>query len=213
LEDRLKLNFGDKIKLSDHFEIPLDETRWDDREYNGTTPARGLATFQSITGAMKPKTDTGKSYKKARGVYILIFSIPCPAFYIGIASGESILSRVRKHRVKLTGSHVGAGVNHTKEWRVFATKRAEYFCINNQTDTCDDSFLLVGTLDGKKTCDDRCALEYFENALINNKNGITEKIVGTRQIEFNKIRNLNVPSCWAEEENKNVVWNGTHCAC
>jgi hypothetical protein len=216
----LILTFGDKIKLSEHFEIPLDETPWQGL-YKDTTPARELATFETFTRALNPRQEYRDFYDNAFGVYILILSIPCPAFYVGIASGESILNRIRKHRVKVTGSHVGNGVNHTKEWRLFAQKRAQYFSNHNSTDSCEDAFLLVGTLDNNETCDDRCALEYFENALVNNKNGITEKIVGcvmsqifeTRKIEFNNIRNLNMPSCWAEEENKNLVWNGIEHGC
>jgi hypothetical protein len=216
----LILTFSDKIKLSEHFEIPLDETPWQGL-YNNTAPARELATFETFTRALNPLQEYRDFYNNAFGVYILIFSIPCPAFYVGIASGESILNRIRKHRVKVTGSNVGSGVNHTREWRSFAQQRAQLFVDGNQTDTCDDAYLLVGTLAGNEQCDDRCALEYFENALVNNKNGITEEMVvplmrqifNMPQVEFNTIRNLNMPSCWVEEKNKNLVWNGIQRAC
>ena len=122
------LTFAPPQKLSDHFSIPCDKSRWTGAagEYSacidakgkkiGLTPARERATFHSLSRAMTPVTPNGKALNSTFGVYLLAFDVPSPAFYVGVAassrrSPEGILSRIRKHRVKLTCSHIGGSAS------------------------------------------------------------------------------------------------------
>ncbi len=84
-----------------------------------------------------------------------MFDVPFPAFYVGIAassgkSPEGILSRIRKHRVKLTSSHIGVcpdkhgGVDHTGGWREFAIQRVRHFHDIAIADNVDDACLSFG---------------------------------------------------------------------
>ena len=161
------LTFQQPARLSEHFSIPPDTAPWKGPvgTYNrcfdlkgkeiGYTPARERATFGSLTQSLRPQTGTGTSLNTAYGVYLLAFDLPSPALYVGIAASssknpEGVLSRIRKHRVKLTSSHIGSsptthgGVNHTGGWREFAIRRAKYFSDQQTPDCAFDARFLVG---------------------------------------------------------------------
>lgn len=161
------LSFREPARLSQHFSIPLDVSPWKGPvgTYNscldskgkqiGFTPARERATFGSLSQSLQATTSVGRLLSKAYGVYLLAFDLPFPALYVGIAassskSPEGVLSRIQKHRVKLTASHIGSsatthgGVNHTGGWREFAIQRASYFCDQGIADCVPDARLVVG---------------------------------------------------------------------
>lgn len=161
------LTFAPPQKLSDHFKIPIDESRWTGAvgEYStcfdangkkiGLTPARERATFHSVSRAMTPVTLTGKCLASTFGVYLLAFDVPSPAFYVGVAGSssktpEGMLNRFRKHRIKVTSSHVGGsattdgGVKHPGGWRTFAAERAVWLSQQGLADIVDDGRFSCG---------------------------------------------------------------------
>lgn len=184
----MKLTFEQPLFLNEHFRVPVDTTVWGGTHQglkNGWSPVRQRATFTKIAGALVPETEAAHTLNKAAGVYVLAASLPNPAIYVGIASGvcvtpEGILRRLRKHRIKLTGSHVGhaetstGGVHHTRKWRSFAALRAEHFAKQQKQDDCSDVRFIVGSLDmgnhvGKK---DKPILEKAESHIFYNHHGI-----------------------------------------
>lgn len=161
------LVFQQPALLRDHFIIPADTAPWvgplgtysrclDSRGKEvGFTPARKRATFGSLTQSLQPRTSNGMLLNTSYGVYLLAFDVPFPALYVGIAASssktpEGVLSRIRKHRVKFTSSHIGSsetthgGVNHTGGWREFAVQRIKYFASQGITDCGPDARFVVG---------------------------------------------------------------------
>ena len=179
------LKFEKFKKLSEHFDIPPDGSKWNGQYTNipkeGKTPDRQQAVFGTVTNSLTPTTCFASGLKSAYGIYVIGVELPYPAIYIGIAAGgskspEGILKRIRKHRVKLTASHVGSnnhtvgGVNHTSGWRCIAKQRAEYFQTINELDTCQDLWFGVGR--AYDSCGvsltDKITLEVFESMLVCN---------------------------------------------
>lgn len=67
-------------------------------------------------------TVDGLILKKCHGIYII--ADEHGPIYVGHARGaENFLSRLGKHRLKLTGSHGGIGILHPKRWRNYAVRR------------------------------------------------------------------------------------------
>lgn len=114
------LTFTEPVFLKNHFDIPADTTPWPKAgtsaayvaTHPGKTPARDRASFQTLTSGMRPTSEYGNSLSNTRGLYVLAFGGEqglTPHIYVGTAVGESVLDRIRKHRVKATGSHIGMG--------------------------------------------------------------------------------------------------------
>ena len=104
------------VKLSDHFDIPVDHSYWDGNSYktiNGKNPYPDRKFKMKFKELLIPKTNFIKDHCKA-GLYIMFFK-DFKKYYVGIstssASTETILKRLRKHRAKATGS--AAKINHT----------------------------------------------------------------------------------------------------
>ena len=197
---RTVLTFSRPQKLSEHFLIPVDESRWTGKvgAYSscidslgkkiGLTPARDRATFHSLSRAMTPVTPTGTRLDSTFGVYLLAFDVPSPAFYVGVAassskSPEGMLSRFRKHRIKLTSSHIGGsatthgGVNHTGGWREFAAKRADYFSQQRLPDRVDDGRFSCGEFVASGgSGSHKAKAEWFES-LITNRGSHMDRII------------------------------------
>lgn len=194
------LAFISPLQLRDHFEIPIDEAEWrgrvgdyvlttpDSRGKKYQTPDRHRATFSTLSKSLVPVTDQARSLKTHYGVYMLAFEIPFPAFYVGIAassskSPEGILSRIRKHRVKLTGSHIGSsidkhgGVDHTGGWREFAIQRAQ-FCVERSTqdDVADARLSFADFMPSAGPAEHKKEAEWFESQLTGNP-GWNEAVV------------------------------------
>ena len=185
-------SFTKPVKLNEHFEIPVDETNWETKNYTkvlsktdkpeGQTPSRERATFSTLTNGMVPKTSFAHKLKNSFGIYILFFEED-QGFYVGIASSqakkpEGILSRIRKHRVKATGSNIGinkfsvGGVNHTKGWRMFAVTRAASFHRRGLKDHLQDAQLTIACSEGGKKL-----LEFVENYLTYKCNPVSNKLL------------------------------------
>ena len=143
-----------------HFDIPPDRTAWPDPQpYQNKTPNRPRAKFKNWKDALAPKTPIAKSLVGLHGVYILVFEHPHPAIFIGFtavdtAIPDDILSSLKKHRVKVTGSHVGqthgttGGVEHTKIWSDFAGPRYRRSRAHGtEADLCEDVRFTFATLD------------------------------------------------------------------
>jgi hypothetical protein len=194
-----KLIFGHPRKFVDSFQVPVDTTSWrpDDIEQklyrkvkSSFTSNRDLASFSKLKNSLIPLNDDAAIIKSIFGVYMLAFggyerNHPPPAFYVGVAGGsskspEGILTRLRKHRVKATGSNLGnnfdsAGpVSHTLGWQQYAPSRSQFFTNSGKADSCEESRFVIGEIDGGENR--TCILEYFEHAIFNNTNGVREKI-------------------------------------
>lgn len=129
---------------------------------------------------------------RASGLYMVAARAPYKAIYVGIAAGdgkspEGILNRIRKHRVKITGSHVGSetvtagraipsnvgGVSHTGHWREFAAARySQLRDAHMLPDLCSDVQLATG-----HTCTDtKHGLECFESEIFHNRGAVQERL-------------------------------------
>ncbi|HEY0200037.1 MAG TPA: hypothetical protein VGC19_16115 [Rhodanobacter sp.] len=174
------LRLSHPVLLNEFYRVPADITPWPSLDYrklkvSGWTPARASSSFGSHAAALQEISVCNP--KDQYGIYALGFAVPRPALYIGIAARsrvpEGITTRLRKHRVKATGSHVGSafdqsGINHTKQWRKFAPERYRHFATMGCHDLLGDAILLTGDIEGledighhKKAC------EYFEHMLVN----------------------------------------------
>lgn len=201
------LIFDCPVALSDHYQVPADNTHWPaplsyhQLSGQGQSPHRPRASFRSHPKALIPRSDV-QHFDAYFGVYILAVDHPSKAFYVGIAAAngkkpEGVGSRVRKHRVKLTASHVGSslpcgspanvgGVNHTGGWRPFAAERYQYHLASGADDCCADVRLMAGTAgDNAKKI-----LEDFESAILHDASGIRSRI-------YNIL--------WPSEDKSNVV--------
>jgi hypothetical protein len=207
-KNQMELNFGPAIILREHFCMPVDESDWINYDYSADfSPIRDRATFKTTTGGMIPLTREGQALRQTYGVYILVFSIPSPAYYVGVAANESVLGRIRRHRVKVTGSHIGAhensngGVRHSRGWQSYAIKRARHFAQNGAGhigDNCNDAKLLIGNLSGGNQNfigkELKQVLEYFEHRIVENTGGMTAAILNILLpgCEFDNILSLNL---------------------
>lgn len=192
------LVFACPVPLSAHYDIPVDTTGWANplaywRSPGGKhTPHRPKAPF-GVARALKRRPDV-PHFDRSFGVYMLAADHPRKAFYVGIASEdtkspEGVGKRIRKHRVKLTASHVGksdradipithGGVDHTGGWRPFAIKRYRYHSAASRPDACADVRLMVGKLmvGGQDFINAKATLEQFERAIHHNADGIRDRI-------------------------------------
>ncbi|MEP3040725.1 MAG: hypothetical protein ABJO97_18810 [Roseibium sp.] len=191
------INQTDPVLLNSLFDIPPDTSPWPEQEYqklstksgnpSGRTPVRPRASFishgQSLTAPFGRNLTT---YQDMLGIYILAFTVPEQWFYVGIAapgrSPEGVLNRIRKHRVKATGSHVGTGasnggVNHTDRWRVFAPRRYRYFEENRGADSLADAWLITSEPPADQMT--KRHLEEVEHSIICNENDCLTSILAT----------------------------------
>lgn len=183
------LKFSRLDHISNHFAIPPDESEWTDKvgaytdcfdskgKKIGCTPARHRADFETLSKSMLPTTERGQQMDSSFGVYLLAFDIPTLALYVGVAaasskSPEGVLSRVRKHRIKLTASHIGrtatthGGVNHTGGWRAFAERRARHFVAQKVLDVAEDARITIGEFVPSAGADShKVEAEWFEHQI------------------------------------------------
>ena len=185
----------DPTPLSTLFDIPPDLAVWPDQRYrnvfdgkgkrSGSTPVRARAAFGSHDRCMTAISGSmAERYRDMFGIYMLTFTVPEQWFYVGIAAPdtrkpEGVLSRILKHRIKATGSHVGTeisygGVNHTVGWRVFAPRRYRSIEANGGEDRLADAWLSVARppseLMGKKS------LEKLEDAIVRGHDGLRASV-------------------------------------
>lgn len=175
-----------------HFDIPPDLTPWQianvpyQRTGTGWTSNRPRQfTWQK---SMLSRTQCAAALDNGHGVYILGLDLPHKAIYVGIAGGESFGSRLRKHRIKLTGSNAGAfdpaariatsagGVHHPENWRQFALARHAHFHSNALPDSLADLRLMIGTFDDPEMTTS-AALQSIESFILTNPT-LRDKIAG-----------------------------------
>jgi hypothetical protein len=188
------LKLSQPLYLSEHYNIPVEKSAWNglymDVPKQGRTPERSRASFSSWKKSLIPTSQLAQDIETTFGIYILAMDIPIPAYYVGIASGtgshpEGVGNRVRKHRVKFSGAHVGGnqrsvgGVNHTQGWREFAPARHRYFSETGVFDFCSDVRLIVGevTLDSGMVIHEKTTLERFESSIATNENQVLDQIM------------------------------------
>jgi hypothetical protein len=190
LKNAMKLLLNAPVALEQHFEVPVDHTTWPNKTYrktkSGWTPTRPQATFGTWNQGLTALTRLSHELTSTFGMYILAFDKPYPAIYIGIAaddgtSPEGISNRVKKHRVKATGSHVSAsqdtvgGVAHMKNWRKFAIDRASFHQDQELFDSMADARLITAAIQGSSG-QRKKDLERFEKAIIADQRGIRSSI-------------------------------------
>ena len=135
------------VKLSDHFDIPMDQSKWDGSSYeekgDNTVPVRDrIIHFKNL---LIPKTNYAQQYCTS-GLYLMFFN-DFKKYYVGIAcklakEPEGILTRLRKHRTKATATYHegGKGVNHTEQkpygWQSLAKARYKQYGNEDKLDDC-----------------------------------------------------------------------------
>lgn len=180
------LNLSRPKRIIDEFIIPADNTPWNPTCYDvsyqkcieGWTPIRNRASFTNIKHAAIAQNEN--LWNAMYGIYFIFSTVPSPVAYVGIASQdakspEGIYSRLRKHRIKLTGSHVGqnnthGGVHHPRKWGTYAIQRHLWHVTNGNEDQLDDITILTAEVEDI-SIQRKEDLERFEKHLFNNCSG------------------------------------------
>ena len=138
------------VKLSDHFDIPMDQSKWDGSSYerkgDNTVPVRDrIIHFKNL---LIPKTNYAQQYCTS-GLYLMFFN-DFKKYYVGIAcklasTPEGILRRITKHRAKATATYqITQSIDHTEEdpygWQSLAKARFKKY---GNEDKLDDSYLVT----------------------------------------------------------------------
>lgn len=182
------LQINQALDVSKHFDVPYDLTVWQSpQDYMQTakewTPLRDRASYTSWQKSVVPKTEAAQNLKYYFGIYFVALEIPEPTLYVGIASNdtkssEGVLNRFKKHRVKISGSHIGTapfrtgGVNHPKNWRHFAKER--YSALGG-LDCLSDVRIIVSSFPNM-TKQAKTDLERFESSIICNQNNALDQV-------------------------------------
>ena len=134
------------VKLSDHFDVPMDQSKWDGISYekkgDNTVPVRDrIIHFKNL---LIPKTNYDQQYCTS-GLYLMFFN-DFKKYYVGIAcklakKPEGILKRIRKHRAKATATYqITESIDHTEEepygWRSLAKARYKKYSNEDKLDDC-----------------------------------------------------------------------------
>lgn len=138
------------VKLIDHFDIPIDQSKWDGSSYeekgSNTVPVRDrIIHFKNL---LIPKTNYAEQYCTS-GLYLMFFN-DFKKYYVGIAcklarTPEGTLKRIRKHRAKATATYqITESIDHTEEepygWQSLA--KARYKKYGNE-DKLNDCYLVT----------------------------------------------------------------------
>ena len=174
------------IKLSDHFEIPMDQSKWDGTSYekkgDNTVPVRDrIIHFKNL---LIPKTNYAQKYCTA-GLYLMFFN-DFKKFYVGIATKhaktpEGILKRIRKHRAKATATYqITQSINHTEEepygWRSLAKARYKKYGNKDQLEDC--YLVTINPKDHENLVEDeKNKLWFIENLISSNEHDVIKKIL------------------------------------
>lgn len=189
----MRLIITDPIQATQAFLFPDDTTQWSPSSYRsnyrrcprgGYTPIREPASYGGLNNAVRALQP--ESWEQQYGIYILLMEIPTPTMYVGIASEdarapEGIFSRFRKHRVKLSGSHVGndtghGGVHHPRKWGAYAIDRYNYF--DGRLDDFNDIRIATAHIEDIPV-QAKAELERFEKHLFNNCSQVLTAIAET----------------------------------
>ena len=208
------------LKLIDQFDFFEDKTLWEG-EYKKIKKSH----YPQYKGEFREKCIS--SYKKylilkneyienqlSSGLYLLFFC-NFNMYYVGIASSD-IKDRLSKHIVKVFGSYVGSGINHTNEknkgWRYLAKKiylnDKEYSykygledCFFVTINPQEDDISLISNFDEK--------LKFIENLLSDENHKLIQKITNFCN-DTNNNKNwtsFNKTESGMEHEFKLVEWD------
>lgn len=189
----MRLIINNPIQATEAFLFPEDTTPWAPTSYQadyrkcpggGYTPIRDAASYGGLSNAVHSLQP--ESWNRQYGIYILLIGLPTPTIYIGIASEdartpEGIFTRFKKHRVKLSGSHVGndighGGVHHPRKWGEYAIDRYNHF--DGRLDDFNDIWIAKARIDDIPV-QAKAELERFEKHLFNNCSQILDAITET----------------------------------
>jgi len=189
------------IKLNELFNIPIDTTIWNCKYDNDKKPK--LPKRKKIFHFEQLLIIKNNSYQtqlvNGHGIYILYFK-SIQKVYVGISALESkkrepILTRLRKHRAKATGTnHLnGPTIDHTnhqqKGWQVVARER--YLKFKNNDDLSDCYLALISIKDHEKIVEkykgDKRYLQNFEFRLGNLSHSIHDHVF--QYLGFLEIKN------------------------
>ena len=197
----MKYQVNKPVKFKDHFSFFRDSSSWAG-EYkktkNGCFPSY-LGNFRqtnlkSYKNYIKSESNYAQQYCFS-GIYMIFFT-NLKVYYVGIAN-DNIQDRLSKHIVKVFGSYLGQGINHTNEgnkgWRYLAreilTKNKHYKLDDCYITTINpiDRNLLVNVYYKDK-------LTYIEKELSNQHHKLVKSIIqsidhnstNTNWISFNR---------------------------
>ena len=186
----VEFNVYKPTAVGDLFNVAPDKSPWESTEKyvrKGSiwVPNR-IKTLNSneILNPKNQKVDSffAKGSASNHGIYVMFFAKQ-KIFYVGIAaqysykkngqikklkSPEGILKRLRKHRLKCTGSNVWS-INHTNSqhngWRRFALQRYQEYLEKGVYDVLEDCFISIINFKYPEMHldDDKGILETLEN--------------------------------------------------
>ena len=197
----MKYQVNQPVKFIDHFSFFGDSSSW-----NGEYKKTKNGYFPSFLGNFRETSlKSYKNYIKSEshyaqkycfsGIYMIFFT-DLKLFYVGIAS-DDIQDRLSKHIVKVFGSYLGQGINHTNErdkgWRFLAKEILK----KNTNYKLDDCYIVTinpseESLTMEVNYKDK--LQYIEKELSNQHHKLVKSIIqsidhnstNTYWISFNK---------------------------
>ncbi len=188
----MKYQVNKPVKFKDHFSFFNDSSLW-----NGEYKKTKNGSFPSISGNfretslknyknyIKPESNYAQQYCYS-GIYMMFFT-NLKLFYVGIAR-DNIQDRLSKHIVKVFGSYLGQGINHTNErdrgWRYLAKE-----IINRNTNyKLDDCYIVTINPSEKYLTMEvnyKDKLQYIEKELSDQNHRLTKSII--QSIDYNSI--------------------------
>ena len=199
----MKYQVNQPVKFIDHFSFFGDSSAWNgeyQKTKNGCFPSF-LGNFRETSlknykNYIKPKSSYAEQYCYS-GIYIIFFT-NLKLFYVGIAS-DNIQDRLSKHIVKVFGSYLGQGINHTNEgnkgWRYLAKEILN----KNKNYKLNDCYIVtINTTDLNLVMDNNYKekLIYIEKELSNRDHKLIKLIIETID---NNTTNIN----WSSFNKKN----------
>ena len=217
------------LKFIDQFDFHKDKTPWEGeykKEINiNKKGQKRICHYPSYKDEFREKCMS--SYKEylnlknesiknqlSSGLYLLFFC-DFNMYYVGIASGD-IEDRLSKHIVKVFGSFVGRGVNHTDEknkgWRYLAKK----IYLNDKENSYkyglkDCFFVTINPQedDINKISNYDKKLKFIENVLSDENHELIQKIIhfSNNSNNHKKWTSFNSKESGMEHEFKLVEWD------
>ena len=190
----LKYQVNKPVKFIDHFSCFGDSSSWNG-EYkktkNGCFPSF-LGNFRETSlknykNYIMPESSYAEQYCYS-GIYMMFFT-NLKLFYVGIAS-DNIQDRLSKHIVKVFGSYLGQGINHTNEkdrgWRYLAKEIIN----SDKSYKLDDCYIVtINPIDKNLIAEVsyKDKLQYIEKELSNQHHRMIELII--KSIDYNSTNN------------------------
>jgi hypothetical protein len=186
----IEFNLYNPVPIGELFKVVPDKSSWEVSEKyvrKGSIWVPNRTKTLNTNEILIPKNEKiasffGKHSASNHGIYVMFFAEK-KTFYVGIAakysykkngkiiklkSPEGILKRLRKHRLKCTGSNVWS-INHTNThdngWRSFAIQRYQEHSEKGEYDVLEDCFISIINFHDPEMYinDDKGILETLEN--------------------------------------------------